>query len=155
LLLKRAELSARQRVTKSARAAVGEETHATVAQSEYPSDPTSTIVVEQSHHLAFAKMIAAAIRAELRNLFEKVGKLIRAHPFETQRERVARSVMTNVRRVFTTLRPFQRNAERVQHFRRRAVRRNLHTERFANLAGLTRGTLTATWASGRSFEDRI
>ena len=44
--------------------------------------------------------------------------------------------MTNVRRVFTTFRPIQRNAERVQHFRRRAVRRNLHAERFADFAGL-------------------
>src|SRR6516162_9229824 len=96
LLLKCAELSACQRVTESPRTAVGKETNATVAQSEYLSGTTSTIVVEQADHLAFAEMIAAAIRAELRNLFEKVGKLIRAHPFETQRERVARSVMTNV-----------------------------------------------------------
>ena len=100
-------------------------------------------------------MIAAAIRAELRNLFEKVGKLIGAHQFETQRERVARSVMTNVRRVFATLRPFQRNAERVQHFGRRAVRRNLHAERFADLAGFARGTLPTTRAGRRALKDGV
>src|SRR5436309_15836875 len=61
LLLKCAELAARQRVTKSARAAVRQETHATVAQTEYLSGTTSAIVVEQANHLAFAKMIAAAI----------------------------------------------------------------------------------------------
>src|SRR6185295_7756361 len=155
LLLQRTELSTRQRVTKSARAAVREKTHATVAQAEYLSGTASTVVVEQADHFAFAEMIASAIRAELRNLFEEVGKLIRAHPFETQRERVARSVMTDVRRVFTTFRPIQRNAERVQYFGRRAVRRNLHAERFADLAGLARRTLTATWASGCAFKNRI
>jgi hypothetical protein len=81
------------------------------------------------------RMIAAAIRAELRNRFQDVGKLIRAHPFETQRERVACSVVADVRRVFTTFRPIQRNAERVQHSRRRAVRGNFHAERFADLCG--------------------
>jgi hypothetical protein len=93
-----------------------------------PLRTTSAVVVEQSHHLAFAEMIAAALRAELRDLFEEVGKLICAHPSETQRERVARSVMTDVRRVFTRLLPFQRNAKRVQHFRRRAIRGDFHRE---------------------------
>src|ERR1041384_1020742 len=63
--------------------------------------------------------------------------------------------MTDVRRVFATFRPIQRNAERVQNLRRRAVRDDFHAERFADLAGLTRRTLAATWASGRAFENRI
>src|SRR2546427_633041 len=62
LLLKCAKLSARQRVTESARAAVRQETHATIAQAEHFPRTTRAIVVEQAHHFAFAEMIAAAIR---------------------------------------------------------------------------------------------
>src|SRR5438445_2436372 len=58
LLLQCAELSARQRVTESARAAVRQEAHATVAQAEYLSGTASAVVVEQADHLAFAEMIA-------------------------------------------------------------------------------------------------
>ena len=115
---------------------MGEETHATVAQAEKLSGTTSAVIVEQADHLAFAEMIAAAIRAKLRNLFEEVGESIRTHPFETKCGRVAGSVMTNVRRVFATLRPFQRNAERVQHFRRRTLRDNFHAEPSPTLRAL-------------------
>src|SRR5258708_39407088 len=67
LLLKCAELSARQRVTESARATVRQETDATIAQAEYLRHTTSAVVVEQSHHFAFAEVITAAIRAKLRD----------------------------------------------------------------------------------------
>src|SRR5438876_7663146 len=72
LLLQCAELSARQRVAESARAAVRQETHATVAQAEHLPHTTSAVVVEQSHHFAFAEMITAAIRPKLRDFFEEV-----------------------------------------------------------------------------------
>src|SRR5437899_470465 len=107
------------------------------------------------HHFTLAEMIAAAIRTELGDLFDEVGELVRAHPFEPRCERAVRSVMTDVRRVFATLRPSQWNAERVQHLRRRAVRGDLHTERLADLAGLARRTLAAPRPGGRAFEDRL
>src|SRR6266568_3740058 len=107
------------------------------------------------HHFTLAEMIAAAIRTELGNLFEEVGELVRAQPVETQSKRIIRSVVAEVRRVLATLRPFQRNAERVQHLRRRAVRGDLHAERLADLAGLARRTLAAAWSGGCAFENRI
>src|SRR5438105_1740551 len=97
-----------------------------------------------------ATMITAAIRAKLGDLFEEVGKLVGAQPFQPKRERGIRSVVADVRRVFATLRPLQRNPERVQHLRRRAVRGHFHAERFADLAGLARRTLAAARAGGRA-----
>ncbi len=155
LLLQRAELSARQCVTESAGTAVRQESHATIAQAEHLCCATRAIVVEQAHYFAFAEMIAAAIRTKLRDLFEEVGELVGAQPVEPQRERGIRSVVGDVCRVFATLRPGQGNAERVQYLRRRAVRGNLHPERFSNLASLSRGTLAATRAGGCPFENRI
>src|SRR5438094_1202613 len=105
LLLERAELSARQRVTEPSRAAVRQETHATIAQAEHLRRATRAVVVDQTHHFTFAEMIAATIRSKLHDLFEEVGDLIRAQPVEPQREHVTRSVVTDVRRVFATLRP--------------------------------------------------
>src|SRR5437899_5452740 len=102
LVLRRADLTARQRVTESARAAVRQKTHATITQAEHVGRPTRAVVVEQAHHFAFAEMIAAAIRTELAHLFEEVGELVGAQPVEPQRERVTRSVVTNVCRVFAT-----------------------------------------------------
>jgi hypothetical protein len=100
-------------------------------------------------------MITAAIRTELRDLLDEVGELIRAQPVETQRKRGVRSVVADVRRVFATLRPFQWNAERVQHLRRRAVRGHLHAERLADLSSLAGRTLAAPWAGRRALENCI
>src|SRR5439155_18510515 len=130
-------------------------TPATLAQAEDVGPATDAVVVEHAHHLALAEMIAPAIGPELADLVGEVGKLIGAQPFKTQRERGARSIVAEVRRVFATLRPFQRNAERVQHLRRRAIRGDLHAERFADLAGLARRTLATARAGRRAFENRI
>src|SRR5213083_2078848 len=107
------------------------------------------------HHFTPAEMIAAAIRTELAHLFEKVRELIRAQPAEPLPEHVTRSVVTSVRRVFATLRPFQRNAQCVEYSRRCAVCRDLDPELFADLAGFACRALAAARASGRAFENRI
>src|SRR5437899_12964149 len=92
LVLRRADLTARQRVTESARTAMRQETHATIAQAKHVGRATRAVVVEQAHHFAFAEMIAASIRTKLRDLFDEVGELIRTQPVEPQRERVIRSI---------------------------------------------------------------
>src|SRR5689334_5951762 len=100
-------------------------------------------------------MIAAAIRAELADLFEKVGELVLAQPLETRCECVMRAVVGDMRGIFAALGPFERNAEGVQHFLRGAFRDDFHAESFADLAGFARGTLSAARAGGRAFEDGI
>ena len=43
-----------------------------IAQAEHLRHTTSAVVVEQSHHFAFAEMITAAIRAKLHDFLEEV-----------------------------------------------------------------------------------
>ena len=94
-----------------------EETHATIAQTIYLPRTTSSLIVEQSHHFAFTEMIATAIRTELAHFFEEVGELICAQPIKTKRECALRVIMTQMRRIFATLRLIRWNAECVQDFR--------------------------------------
>jgi hypothetical protein len=74
-LLECTELSARQRVTESARTAVGQETDTAIAQAEHVPGTARAVIVELAHHFAFAEMIAAAIRTKLRDLLEEIGEL--------------------------------------------------------------------------------
>ena len=155
LVLEGAELSARQRVTKAARAAVRQETDTALTQAEHLSRATGAVIVREVHHFTFAKMVAAAIRTELADLFEKVGELIGTQPVKPQHERVLRPVMTDMRGVFATLCPFDWDPKCVQHLCRCTLCGGLHAEGLADLAGLAHGTLTTTRTGGRAFENRV
>jgi hypothetical protein len=156
LALQVVELAGRQRVTEPARTAVREEAHPTVAQpNTSPAAARARSLSAMLHHFALAEMIAAAIRAELRDLFDEVREAIRAQPIKSRRERIARFVMADVHRVFATLRPFERDAERVQHFADAPSVTTFTPSIFADLAGFARGTLAATRTGRRAFEDGV
>src|SRR5690242_7908636 len=63
--------------------------------------------------------------------------------------------MGDVRGVFAALRPFERDAEGVQDFRRGTFRDDFYAERFTDFAGFARGTLATPRAGGRAFENGV
>jgi hypothetical protein len=84
---------------------VRQESHAALTQAEHLSRATGAVIVREMHYFTFAKMVAAAIRTELADLFEEVGELNGTQPVEPQYKRVMRPVMTDMRGVFAALCP--------------------------------------------------
>src|SRR4051812_42439088 len=155
LLLESAKLSAGQCIAKPTRPAMRKETHTAIAQPENSGCVTRAIIIQQVDHLAFAKVIAATIRAKLADLFYKIGELIRAQPVETRGKRYVGPIMPNMSRVFTAVRPLNRNSQRMQYLRRSTMCSNLLAQQFTNFPCFTGRALSAARASRCAFQDGI
>lgn len=111
----------------------------------YPTRRTSAATrgtVREPYDLALAKMIAATVRTELRNLFREVCKPAGLHQLiEPRRQRVLRIVVAHMRRVLAMRRPLRRDAERRHIVGVRSTMASINVRRTV---------LSWSWSSGRS-----
>src|SRR5215469_2283813 len=83
-----------------------------VFQAEHFCRSLCLFVLSDANNFAFAKMISAAVRAELRHLFAEVTHVFFFQDtFEPTFQRFGRTIMSIVDGIFTPLRPIEGNSE--------------------------------------------
>ncbi len=155
--LQRAELAAGQLVTKAARAAVGQEGDVVVLQAEGLGHAARTITIGDLHNFAFAKVVAAAVGAELADL---VGKVV-AHGRGVQQavqaifQRIARIVVAQVEGIFAMRCPMFRDAQGGADFGRGALRRRHLADLCVYMPALLHRALALAGTGGGARDDGI